>query len=745
LARGPIDFIVIAGLDHEPLLSACLYGFAGMDSQLQEALTRAFNLAYFIHRDKQPSLLIAMGALSKLEVAAAAQDKRLYYTPAGRAPGDACHHRARTKVAMSEFHLLQRLVYVESEPYEKKDEEVGSITRLEEEDMIIRFIKHLVRITTRRNSFYVALGLSRLLYQYSTNETAEIYDLVIQDSDRFKDDYYYRSRKRRLIQELSERFGNLIKLARSKSGEERFESLDDSRGRVPLVSGCLDQFTPWNTTCPLPARDDLRSDEIPSLKFDGSDPDQEHPVEIRRMHSIIHPGCYSRLVTALSLDRAEKKLTVPRFAINSSGDENGRPGDRTTAPPLNNEDLILVASELAENARRRKTSSARLLAIKVDGAQVATIDLDRQTSASFQVDNGAELIEVVTRDATGDLLLATHLLSADEAIGPAPPQFGIQLEGGQRLAFKLSNVPTDAALTDRMVIEISYSEASLLSAAALSARRFLGQTLDTMRPGLPRAWIISRPVLAAGLTLVLAAGILLYLRPWRPPQQALVAGKGVDSPQAADAGSHHDVAAPTSSPDKPESGTGAVPASGLPRPRNMNAAPSSGTPRSSVPRPSSESPLVAHDRRSDQGQETVPDSSAETTETGTRSSSGRVIAKQLAAIKSIYIENLAGGQFGDSVRMAIAQALDGTGELKSVQTMDQADAVLKGRATPGQSNDPAVIKGKLSIKLIAADGSTFWSWPHSESVSSNAVETPQRLAAQVSADLIEKIRVARAR
>ena len=152
-----------------------------MDSYSQQALTRAFNLAYFIHRDKQPALLIAMGALSKLEVAAAAQDKRLYYTPAGRVPGDAGHHRTRTRVAMSDLHLLQRLVYVESEPYEKKDEKAGSVARLDEEDMIIRFIKHLVRITTRRNSFYVALGLSRLLYQYTTNETAEIYDLIIQD------------------------------------------------------------------------------------------------------------------------------------------------------------------------------------------------------------------------------------------------------------------------------------------------------------------------------------------------------------------------------------------------------------------------------------------------------------------------------------------------------------------------------------------------------------------------------------
>ena len=41
----------------------------------------------------------------------------------------------------------------------------------------------MVRITARRNSFYVTLGLSRLLYNYSTAETMELYNLIIQDPD----------------------------------------------------------------------------------------------------------------------------------------------------------------------------------------------------------------------------------------------------------------------------------------------------------------------------------------------------------------------------------------------------------------------------------------------------------------------------------------------------------------------------------------------------------------------------------
>src|SRR5262249_35503046 len=55
------------------------------NSLMEESLARAFQLAYFIHGDRETALNIAAEALAKLEVAAAAQDKRLYYTPTGRA------------------------------------------------------------------------------------------------------------------------------------------------------------------------------------------------------------------------------------------------------------------------------------------------------------------------------------------------------------------------------------------------------------------------------------------------------------------------------------------------------------------------------------------------------------------------------------------------------------------------------------------------------------------------------------
>ena len=137
---------------------------------------RAFQLAYFIHRERRTAVEIATRALNKLQLAATAQGKRLYYRLTGRADA----RKARSKVSMGEPHLLQRLIYIESEEYERQKEAASLDPQSHSEtvparhsDLVVYFIKHLIRITTRRNSFYVTLGLSRLLYNYTTAETME--------------------------------------------------------------------------------------------------------------------------------------------------------------------------------------------------------------------------------------------------------------------------------------------------------------------------------------------------------------------------------------------------------------------------------------------------------------------------------------------------------------------------------------------------------------------------------------------
>ncbi len=82
---------------------------------VEELLNRAFELAYFILGDRPASIYAAMAAMDKLKTASTNQGRRHYYTPTGRS----AYPPARTKVNLSDLHLLQRLVYVESELFER--------------------------------------------------------------------------------------------------------------------------------------------------------------------------------------------------------------------------------------------------------------------------------------------------------------------------------------------------------------------------------------------------------------------------------------------------------------------------------------------------------------------------------------------------------------------------------------------------------------------------------------------------
>src|SRR5712671_3323766 len=113
---------------------------------VDELLNRAFELAYFILGERPASIYVAMVAMDKLKTALGNQSRRHYYTPTGRF----AYPASRTKVNLSELHLLQRLVYIESELFERLIE--GQRRSILQDDLIIRYIKHLIKITTRHNS-----------------------------------------------------------------------------------------------------------------------------------------------------------------------------------------------------------------------------------------------------------------------------------------------------------------------------------------------------------------------------------------------------------------------------------------------------------------------------------------------------------------------------------------------------------------------------------------------------------------
>ncbi|HEY0378981.1 MAG TPA: hypothetical protein VGC87_18850 [Pyrinomonadaceae bacterium] len=657
-----------------------------------DLLNKAFTLACFIHGDRKVSLRAVAEALAKLQVAATAQGKRLYYRPSGR---------ARNKISFNEAHLLQRLVYIESEPYEIQRERGDSPVQLEEEDLLIHFIKHLVRVTIKRNSFYVTLGLGRLLHNYSTAETMDIYNAVIQDPERVKDDYYYRSRKGVLMQELKERFGDILRVVRGPHGEERFQAGDNSGRFADLVRDSLNFFTPWYTPCLVPAGINPITDGIPRFSYKGSQKEDE--VEVDRLHAVIHSDCFKRLVEDLGFNAPEQRLEIPRFFLKSTMNDKEGPGggDRRHATPLTAEELSSIKSELDDNASRRKaTPTGSLLRIVVDGRESARLDLNRERSARFDLACGDELIEVRAHDSRGgDLLLATHLLAQTEE-GGKPSEASIVLEGGQRLSFAVSQ----AGSNEPAVAEINYRETNPLKAAYAFLTRPTGRTTWRERKALILA-------LACALLAISAALFAAYTLKWRQPtSQPLVTAPEQVTPQTAPQPGGH------ASNEQGNQSSTQVAGSSEQRESNKNPA----------------KEIARDDRPQERRPPGRPGVAPEEKEI-TRSVTPETMVVPLAGVKKIYVEVLDDGPSSESVREMLRKGLGASGRLTTVQNRDEADALLKVSAVSGVAAEPGGVT--VVARLLNARGELIWSSSQYKGPASNVAD-------RILNDLLNSIRQA---
>jgi Lipopolysaccharide-assembly len=613
---------------------------------IEESLARAFQLAYFIHGDRETALNIAAEALAKLEVAAAAQDKRLYYTPTGRV---ARGERFRTKVSVGELHLLQRLVYVESEPYERRAEEASNGESPDEEEMLIYFIKHLVRITTRRNSFYVTLGLGRLLHNYSTTETMEMYNVLVQDPGRVRDDYYYRSRKGRLMKELKERFGDRLQVTRGARGEERFQTDDTPGQHAELAHDCLREFTPWSTSCAIPAELDPFTEEIHGLAFDGSDPDREHAIEVNRFHAALHPDCFARLASSLNFASPAERLTTPYFSMSKDRDQDHdpKPPRRSRrAPELDEAELNAIKGLLAEKSSRRKTVAAGLLRVIVDGRERARLDLDRASHVRFETNENDELIEVRSEDG---LLLATYLLNQDDVSETAPRErSSIVLEGGQRLSFVIVK-GAEGELAGAK-IDISYRETRLSRAAALYLRRLGSIAGDLLPKTETAAW---KPALAFAALIIIALGLIFYWRGNEKPKDFVEKNRPrmIESPAPL-----------TPSPD----------ASPTHRDEKRHPAP-------------------------------VPQTRPDDSDLAMRSNNPPLDGASLLAIKKVHVDPFGDDPIGKQFRDQLNVALRANRRFSLTTNRDDADAVLKGKITTTRPEQVSA-----TVRLVNAKGEVVW-------------------------------------
>jgi hypothetical protein len=741
----------------------------------EEVLNKAYRLAYFLHQDKRTAIRIVADATLKLNVAMAVQSKRLYYIPVGRfSRGESRRTDGiRNKTLFSDLHLLQRLIYGESEPYEHQKERVAitgppgacaDCVPASEEDLLVYFIKHLVRITTKRNAFYVTLGVSRLLHSYSTLETMEIYNAVIGEPERVKDDYYYRSRKAVLMQEMLQRFGELIRACRQQRGEERFETQQGSNEQRSLVRECLRLFTPWDTQCPVPRDFDPLKSVIASLT--SSSIADETEVEVNRIHAILHPDCFEKLIAAFGYRPPEERMELPRFFTNQTNDQSP-PGQRRAPTELSTEELAEINHLLDEQVgRRRRSSPTGVIRIMVDGIERGTLNPGRRSSISFSVAEDAEIIEVKTTDPRGDLLLATHLLTSPTAATSfekdahdAALVSSIRLEGGQELSLSITRTPIDVNGGSDLMVMFAYRETNPRRAARLWWQRL--QLRPSPEQGPRSVWVgsrISAPLILAGSVAVIClTSYLGYVRLTSrqtsgPVQTSSVqttpliqngsipgspGGKAIDPPDTGARTGVNDgndgidgqdkAAAKATGPERNQTTSQSTRRAKSDRStaRERSTAARSTTARSTAKPPSSRGADAPAEPREE-------DVAAEVTR------SASVVADlRLKEVKTVYIEMRGDAAF-NQLYSNLVESLGSSGVVVVATGPDEADAALKIVFSQTSAGGPQI----ESALLVNARGKVLWP-KAGQSARRYSGETTKVLS-EIVKDLLSEIRLSRA-
>jgi hypothetical protein len=694
----------------------------------EEVLNKAYRLAYFLHQDKGIATRIVAAATLKLNVAMAVQSKRLYYIPVGRfSRGESRRTDPfRNKALFSDLHLLQRLLYSESEPFERQKELAVPASppgvradgdTASEDDLLVYFVKHLVRITTKRNAFYVTLGVSRLLHSYSTLETMDIYNAVIGEPERVKDDYYYRSRKGVLMHEMYQRFGQLIRACRQRRGEERFETQPGTSEQRSLVRECLRLFTPWDTQCPVPSDFDPLKTIIARLTSKiGED---ENRIEVNRIHAVLHPTCFGKLVAAFGYGAPEGRVEVPRF-FSDQTDDQSPPRQRRAPTDLNAEELAEINDMLSEQAgRRRRSSPTAVIRIMVDGVERARLNPAEQSSISFSAEEDAETIEVKTTDTHGDLLLATHLLTYGGEGGREDGRdktvvSSIRLEGGQKLSLRITRQPIETDGPSDLLVKFGYRETNPVRAARLWWQRFRLRA-GTKQRG-PNSFSLWDGATSSALYIVAGSVVVICLASYigyvslkseqttEPAQSSLIAaGK-------SDAATPSRTNQPEVKPTEPER-TASPPQRRITGDRSnapKTPATASSSPSANVPTPSGEEEVDV-----------------------TRS--GNVVANlTLKQVKKIYIE-IRGNAASNELHTNIVESLGSSDVVTATTNADEADAALK----------IAVSRFEVQAQLVNARGVVLW--PKAGRGTRRYSGDPTKVVYEIVKDLLSDIGQARTR
>jgi hypothetical protein len=346
----------------------------------------------------------------------------------------------------TDLDMLQWLILFESERNERAQERIRNVPLRE---MVVRYIKHLVQITTALSSFYVNVGLTRLLHNYSTSEAQQAYEML---TNRYLGADEYRRAKATLLKKMAERFGDFVRVTKVEHGELRFEPLHDQKLWVGVVDSCLRAFTPWST-CRLSSQfaavDGDKSKLVASVEVDRND------IELKCCHIFIEPRCFRQLLKELAFEPPAAKLALPRFDMSEKEGTNDGSDHRQGVPPeLSAEELSKIERRLAATDARRRNLDPRFVTIVIDYKERARVNLTETRRWQIEVEEGVNLLEIQGEDQHGRLVLSTHLISYVNDTFDFATDTAMLAKG--RLKLQVAPIPTSKGEPARAVLSLDY-------------------------------------------------------------------------------------------------------------------------------------------------------------------------------------------------------------------------------------------------------------------------------------------------
>jgi hypothetical protein len=226
----------------------------------------------------------------------------------------------RNRVTAEEIPLFQRCLYERSIEYEIFQEIEHREGRLEltQEQVVPRLIEQVI-VLGFYNTFKMTVGVSQILHNYDPAETLRIYECLVQYTRNEKQLADVRRQKSKTMDLLDRRFGNFLTKDERFKKERWYKPMVHQENHSGIVNHWLNRLKPLadssSNGCIVPAPTSTLHVNIPELLFKDSDPNNEQPYEMRRMHVLLHPPCFSRLARALELPDPEERRNIPEFSL----------------------------------------------------------------------------------------------------------------------------------------------------------------------------------------------------------------------------------------------------------------------------------------------------------------------------------------------------------------------------------------------------------------------------------------------